>query len=147
MTYMTINAQPSAETYDPTKTIVIRGQNADTYKSISAVDVENIINQNNIYSSRNESYRKKIDELESYLRDNYDNIDEDTLVNVANIFGISPTRTMRISMNVHFEVDVEVPIEEQASFDVNTWEWDFNAEHSSLESAMQDVEVRDWHEV
>ena len=98
------------------------------------IQIENLETESAYWRDRYSTRGGQIENLESYLKDNFDYIDEDVVQNLVDIFALELTKDYDVTVTVTFSGIVSVPL----NYDMDNLENDLNA---SLESHYYSADV------
>jgi hypothetical protein len=97
-------------------------------------EVETITTDRDFWQGKAHERQSMIDNLESYVKENFDYIDENISQELVDIFGLNITRDYDVTVTVTFSGTVSVPL----NYDMDSLENDLNA---SLESHYYSADV------
>jgi len=98
------------------------------------IQIENLETESAYWRDRYSTRGGQIENLESYLKDNFDYIDEDVVQNLVDIFALELTKDYDVTVTITFSGIVSVPL----NYDMDNLENDLNA---SLESHYYSADV------
>ena len=96
--------------------------------------LESMENDRNFWREKSNTRAQMIDNLEEYLKDNHQYMDEDVLERLVDIFALELTKDYDVTVTVTFSGIVSVPL----NYDMDNLENDLNA---SLESHYYSADV------
>lgn len=115
------------ETYNPNQLITYKkianyntiAQQEPEYITTDVTDLEWELHNLRVSTARRYELEGKIEEVQEMMSDWYDsNYDkEEVLEALANILDIEPTKTLRVTGNLSYIIDIEVPIKDIKDFD------------------------------
>jgi hypothetical protein len=111
-------------------------------------EVENLIIDRDYWRGQTNNRQAQIDGLESYLKENFDYIDENVTQELVDIFSLTITRDYDVEITVTFSGTVSVPL----NYDMDNLENDLNASleatyYSDIESDFSEDRMDiDWTE-
>jgi hypothetical protein len=111
-------------------------------------EVENLIIDRDYWRGQTNNRQAQIDGLESYLKENFDYIDENVTQELVDIFSLTITKDYDVTITVTFSGVVTAPL----NFDMDTLEDSLNASleasyYSDLESDFSEDRMEiDWTE-
>jgi hypothetical protein len=115
------------ETYNPNQLVTYKkipnynkiSQAEPEYVTLDVADLEWELHNLRLSSARRYELEGHVDEVKELMSDWYDsNYDkEEVLEAIANILQIEPTKTLRVTGNLSYIVDIEVPMNEIKDFD------------------------------
>ena len=98
------------------------------------IEIENLTHDRDYWQSRSNTRMAQIDELEQYLKENHQYMDEDVADRLVEIFSLELTKDYDVEVTVRFSGTVSVPL----NFDMDDLENHLNA---SLESYYYSADV------
>jgi hypothetical protein len=106
--------------YDPTAEIVIL---TDTGMELrrSAARLSDDYTRNAVF---NRHYAAQLAQLEALISENHEDIDQQIVEDLCQIFNLDLTKEVEVTINVSFTATVSVPLTEIASFDLTPGEID-----------------------
>jgi hypothetical protein len=116
----------TVETYNPNQLVTYKkvpgtyaAPEAPEYIQTDVADLEWDLHNLRVSSARRYELEAQLEEVQEMMSDWYDsNYDkEEVLEALANILQIEPTKTLRVTGNLSYIIDVEVPIKEVKDFD------------------------------
>lgn len=115
------------ETYNPNQLVTYKkianyntiAQQEPEYITTDVTDLEWELHNLRVSTARRYELEGKIEEVKEMMSDWYDsNYDkEEVLEALANILDIEPTKTLRVTGNLSYIIDIEVPIKDIKDFD------------------------------
>lgn len=115
------------ETYNPNQLVTYKkianystiAQQEPEYITTDVADLEWELHNLRVSTARRYELEGKIEEVQEMMSDWYDsNYDkEEVLEALANILDIEPTKTLRVTGNLSYIIDIEVPIKDIKDFD------------------------------
>jgi len=127
--------------YDPYAKIVIN-KKPDYYSTgefveMTGYELSSIVRNEAIHRTENIKRANAISNLEEYLVENYDDLESHADA-IADLFGLSLTKTVEIEVNVTFTITAEL----KAGVDVDTID-EYNLEFT-VDSTTDDFEISDY---
>lgn len=143
--------ETATNTYNPNQLVTYKkipnystiSQAEPEYVTLDVADLEWELHNLRVSSARRYELESHIDEVKELMSDWYDsNYDkEEVLEAIANILQIEPTKTLRVTGNLSYIVDIEVPMNEVKDFDAR---YMLNDE-LILTSNTSAIEVESWN--
>jgi len=127
--------------YDPYAKIVIN-KKPDYYSTgefveMTGYELSSIVRNETIYRTENVKRSNAINDVEGYLVENYDDLESHADA-IAELLGLSLTKTVEIEVNVTFNITAEL----KAGTDVDTID-EYNLEFT-VDSTTDDFEISDY---
>ena len=143
--------ETATNTYNPNQLVTYKkipnystiSQAEPEYVTLDVADLEWELHNLRLSSARRYELESHVDEVKELMSDWYDsNYDkEEVLEAIANILQIEPTKTLRVTGNLSYIVDIEVPMNEVKDFDAR---YMLNDE-LILTSNTSAIEVESWN--
>jgi len=127
--------------YDPYAKIVINKKpdyfSTGDFVEMTGYELSSIVRNETIYRTENVKRSNAISEVQDYLVDNYDDLESHADA-IAELLGLSLTKTVEIEVNVTFNITAEL----KAGTDVDTID-EYNLEFT-VDSTTDDFEISDY---
>ena len=143
--------ETATNTYNPNQLVTYKkipnystiSQAEPEYVTLDVADLEWELHNLRLSSARRYELESHVDEVKELMSDWYDSIydKEEVLEAIANILQIEPTKTLRVTGNLSYIVDIEVPMNEVKDFDAR---YMLNDE-LILTSNTSAIEVESWN--
>lgn len=113
-----------------------------TTKSYTESDIRHMVWQNkNFITKQNEWYRKE-SQLRTFIHDNFENSeDQESLTEIAEMFDITLTKEIEVTVWVRVDATVEVELGDGAGFDAVE---EFIAQNLTIDSYGSELSVNNW---
>lgn len=127
--------------YDPYAKIVVNKKpdyySTGEFTEMSAYEISSIVRNETIARTENAKRSNAISEVQEYLVDNYDDLESHADA-IAELLGLSLTKTVEVEVNVTFTITAEV----KAGVDVDSID-EYNLEFT-VDSTTDDFEISDY---